>query len=232
MDGCSDIYWTNYTKETAQSWNCPSTKEQICSIIIFGECTVSRPFASKMHVVLPHLLTLQAGVRASDLFQEADLRAACLVAAQHLSPAPSVNSFKLCIWNCTGVISRSVPEWSFFFFCLHFPCPFRSAHAAEREELGGRAGMSGRERRRAGSVYTGFATRENYNMELHSQQTIWLPRPCSKHMIYPCSSKQQWIEPVCQCKEFQTEVNQMWQNIKNHTQIKQNVFYERINVKN
>lgn len=245
MDGCSDIYWTNYTKETAQSWNCPSTKEQICSIIIFGECTVSRPFASKMHVVLPHLLTLQAGVRASDLFQEADLRAACLVAAQHLSPAPSVNSFKLCIWNCTGVISRSVPEWSFFSFfffffpfsfrieqlpsapgvcsCLRFPCPFRSAHAAEREELGGQAGMSGRKRRRAGSVYTGFATRENYNMELHSQQTIWLLRPCSKHMIYPCSSKQQWIEPVCQCKEFQTEVNQMWQNIKKHTQIKQNV---------
>lgn len=107
--------------------------------------------------------------------------------------------------------------------CLRFPCPFRSAHAAEREELGGQAGMSGRKRRRAGSVYTGFATRENYNMELHSQQTIWLPRPCSKHMIYPCSSKQQWIEPVCQCKEFQTEVNQMWQNIKKHTQIKQNV---------
>lgn len=124
MDGCSDIYWTNYTKETAQSWNCPSTKEQICSIIIFGECTVSRPFASKMHVVLPHLLTLQAGVRASDLFQEADLRAACLVAAQHLSPAPSVNSFKLCIWNCTGVISRSVPEWSFFFFVSTSPAPF------------------------------------------------------------------------------------------------------------
>lgn len=140
MDGCSDIYWTNYTKETAQSWNCPSTKEQICSIIIFGECTVSRPFASKMHVVLPHLLTLQAGVRASDLFQEADLRAACLVAAQHLSPAPSVNSFKLCIWNCTGVISRSVPEWSFFFLSpLPLPLSFSTCSWA------GRAGRTGRD---------------------------------------------------------------------------------------
>lgn len=39
-------------------------------------------------------------------------------------------------------------------------------------ELAGWAGMSGCERRRAGSVYSGFSTSKNYSMELHSQQTI------------------------------------------------------------
>jgi len=45
-----------------------------------------------------------------------------------------------------------------------------SVHRAECAEWTGRGVWMHREK--AGSVYPGFTTRENYNTELHSQQTI------------------------------------------------------------
>lgn len=120
----------------------------------------------------------------------------------------SVWGFFVFVWLVWGFFGGGILLFFFFFHLFWVISDWSSSPKSAPQplclqlclswgELAGQAGMSGCERRRAGSVYTGFSTSKNYSMELHSQQTIWLLRHCSKHMIYPRSSKQIGIEPVC-----------------------------------